>query len=189
MDRLSKSWLALKPFQISAELKEPFGDYYQRIQENRRLKHIPVEVLLHWIYDQYDFQVTIKNYAWLDFYEMEFEKVSWPTKNFVGIEILKFYREYVRDKSAIEKIEDFPYDEYWIKNGTWIIPPIVLDVSTLKNNVPHSSKIMGPFQYVDGHTRLGYLRALINISKTEETNLADSHWIFLMQQRRCFHSI
>lgn len=164
--------------------KEYFDNYYQRIQENERLKHIPVEVLQHWIYDQHDFQVTIKNYAWLDFYEMKFEKVKWPTENFKGVRLLTdTYRRYVNEKYQLMSIKDFQYEEFWKNSGTWFVPPIVLDVNTLKSNVPQSSKIKGPFQYVDGHTRLGYLRALIKISKTEKTNLADSHWIFLMSQK------
>lgn len=179
----STSWLELKPDETPFGYKEDFEEYYQRIQKNEKLKHIPKEVLEHWIYDQYEFDVTIKNYAWLDFYEMKFEKIEWRKENFIGIEIVEFYRSYVQEKSETEKIEDFQYDEYWKKNGTWFIPPIVFDVSSLKKITPQFRSIKGSYQFVDGHTRLGYLYALINISMKEETNLADRHWVFLMQPK------
>lgn len=183
MEQLSKSWIELKPIETVEGCKEKFEDYSQRIQQNRRLKHIPQEVLQHWIHDQYDFDLTIKNYAWLNFYKMEFEKIKWSIENFTGINLVEFYRNYIREKSELKRIEDFCFSEYWVTNGTWQVPPVILDVETLKNRIPLWSKIKGPFQYVDGHTRLGYLYALINISRIEKTNLAKKHWIYLMQQK------
>ena len=182
MVQQSKSWLELKPQKIINDLKEDFEEYYQCLQQNEKLQHIPKEVLEHWIYDQYYSERTIRHYAWLNFYQIKFEKVKWPTKRFVGIEIIDSYHEYVQFKSELGKISDFQYDYYWKKNGTWFIPPIVLDVSSLKQKIPRISGIKGPFQFVDGHTRLGYLYALINIARKKKTNLDDSHWIYLMQQ-------
>ncbi len=181
MNSLSKSWKELKPLKIIEDLKEPFEDYYKRIQENKRLKHIPRMVLQHWIFDQHDNGVTIENYAWLNFYEIEFVKIKWQTEKFQGVNVLKPYRRYVGEKSASKSVDEFYYSDYWRKKGTWEVSPVILDVGSFKNEIPQHSKIKGSYQYVDGHTRLGCLYALINISKTEKTNLANNHCIYLMK--------
>jgi hypothetical protein len=69
---------------------------------------------------------------------------------------------------------------YWKTNGTWRVPPIILDVNSV-SIIPAYSKISEAYQLVEGHSRLGYLLALANFCEKTKCRLADNHEIFLMR--------
>lgn len=55
--------------------------------------------------------------------------------------------------------------QYWKEKGTWLITPVILDVASFKNYtlVPEYVDYPANYVLVEGHNRLGYLRAVARI--------------------------
>ena len=112
---------------------------------------------------------TLNNYAWIDYIEIEFVLSQWTNEQLSNVKIIEEYSDYVKDKSRHTDIKGFSCNDEdlknWINNGTWRTPPIILDVSSIKEKIPIWSEIKLPYQLIEGHTRLGLLYSMINIEK------------------------
>ncbi|MEX6627078.1 hypothetical protein [Tenacibaculum salmonis] len=98
--------------------------------------------------------------------------------------IMKLILREKKNRDFSELIESNNRAEWynsWVENGTWLTPPIILDVSSINIEIPEWSNIKAPFQLVEGHTRLGFLLSLIRKNKKENTTLALTHSVYVMK--------
>ena len=74
------------------------------------------------------------------------------------------FHDLVLNRGSFSKIDDFCcVDEdiaHWKDFGSWRVPPILLDVMSIKSEIPEWSEISPPFQLVESHSRLGYLHSM-----------------------------
>jgi hypothetical protein len=187
MGLISESWLQLKPNEELGGFNEDFNSYLQRIQNKRNLKHIPSEVLEQWIHPLHSDDYTLNNYAWLNFEEVRFKKIERPLEDLLKVNVIEPFQDHVLNRGRFSNTDDFCCDDndikHWKNFGTWRIPPIVLDVLSIKSEIPEWSEISPPFQLVEGHSRLGYLHSMKNISNLHKGKVAEKHFIYLMQCR------
>jgi hypothetical protein len=183
MPLVHDSWMRLKPNEIEGS-KESFAEYHPRILEKKDFSHIPKEVFEQWIHPLHDDPYTLKNYGWFDYEKVEFELVKWKTSALINIYVIESFRDYVASRARMTNQSEFMGKKEdllrWKENGTWRTPPIILDVGTLKTDIPNWSELQPPFQLVEGHTRYGYLRSMIEQEKREK-RLAAHHSIYLMR--------
>lgn len=187
MTLVNTTWLDLKPNEDNDGNQEWFEEYYERIKLKRDYRHIPKDVFEQWIHPHHKNEETLINYAWIDLSEIEFVKCKWDISQFLDINIIEDYQDYFVSRSSLSDFNQFCCTDsdlnYWKKNGTWRVPPIVLDVNSLRNPKPVESELHAPFQLVEGHSRLGYLNSVKRISKLNKGNIAPEHYIFLMRQK------
>lgn len=184
---ISEEWMQLKPNEELDGFEEEFENYFKRIQNKRHLKHIPKEVLEQWIHPLHNDDYTLSNYAWLNFEEVKFKKIEWPLEELLKVNVIEPFQDHVSNRGNFSNIDNFCCDDndlmHWKNFGTWRIPPIVLDVLSIKSEIPEWSEILPPFQLVEGHSRLGYLHSMKKISSFSKSKAADKHFIYLMFQQ------
>ncbi|OJY94847.1 MAG: hypothetical protein BGP13_14355 [Sphingobacteriales bacterium 40-81] len=170
-------WKLLQPFGKEQQ-REPFTEYMVRIRNDKRFDHIPSEVFEQWIYPHHGNEYTCRNYGWLDYRFVLIERQSWSTDQLMGIHIFSEYRLSftgrdwpLKEISALEEDE-----EWWKKNGTWRVPPIIIDVNKFMMDAPQSAELTGPFQLVEGHTRYRNFRILMSNNEF----VAPSHEVFVI---------
>lgn len=180
-ERTHPTWKALKPRRNFNELRasdESRSSYAKRIGAEFGF---PEEVLTQWLYGLYYDADTLQNYAWIDFSRVTFIREVWETQRLADLRVIENFQNFVDERtSGFTSVDDFacvPKDlEHWRTFGTWRVPPIAIDVHQL-GAVPAHSDIPGRFQLVEGHSRMGYLRALQRIAPTR---LAAEHEIFVL---------
>jgi hypothetical protein len=187
MTLIHRTWLELKPNENNDGNQEYFSEYYNRICETKfELGEFPKEVYEQWIHPHHKNNKTLKNYSWINFNFIEFELVSWDFESLNKLYVIEEFQSYVNQRASFNNIEDFCcIDEdidYWKTNGTWKIPPIILDINSLSLELPSWSELKKPFQLVEGHSRLGYLKSMRNIESSGEFKLAEKHNIYLMKK-------
>lgn len=163
-ERTSDSWKDLMPYRDfnSRREGEEFAEQYcARLQPRF---NIPLEVVDQWLYRLYYDIRSVKNYGWLDYDKVTFSEAMMPAITLSELNILEECCGWVNTRKACVPFQDFicrPQDTtHWKDKGTWRVPPIVLDVATL-SDIPAYAEIKGPYQLVEGHTRLGYLLSLL----------------------------
>jgi hypothetical protein len=134
-------------------------------------------VLEQWIYLHHQNDQTLQNYAWLDFKKITFEIAQWDIQQLLKLNLVPMFENMrIGYDSPFERL---PASEapYWQANGTWQVPPIILDVATLPHSRPKKAELHGPFQLVEGHSRF---RNLL-ISEYQQLYLTSHHRIYLMK--------
>lgn len=189
MTKISLSWLDLKPNTEYNGNIEHFYKYIKRIRSYLiKYDHIPEIIFEQWIRGLHDNYNTLKNYAWLDYEEIVFDLIEWPSKKFVHLNVIEEFSYYVESKKSYKDVNTFscgPLElESWVNKGTWVTPPIILDVSSINKEIPKWSNIKGLFQLVEGHTRLGYLLSLIRQNEENNTKLASKHLVYIMRKKK-----
>lgn len=184
MENIShQTWIDMQP--LGEDCRELFDEYYQRMSANPGLRHIPKEVYEQWIFGLHQDADTLRNYSWLDYRKVSFSVVEWTIKPLIAINVVDEFQDYYLAKSRHQCIEEFSCLEedlvFWETHGTWRIPPIVIDISTVKGHIPAWSNLKGPYQLVEGHTRLGYLNSFSKITNPRKFNTGLKHRIYLMQ--------
>jgi hypothetical protein len=183
MPLVHDSWMRLKPNEIEGS-KESFDDYYPRILEKHDFSHIPKEVFEQWIHAHHDNPYTLRNYGWFDYEKVKFELVKWEASALIDIYVIESFREYVTSRAELKNLSKFMCKKEdlltWKENGTWRTPPIIIDVRTLKTTIPRWSELQPPFQLVEGHSRYGYFKSMLEQEKGEK-RLAAYHSIYLMR--------
>ena len=183
MPLVHDSWLRLKPNEIEGS-KESFDDYYPRILEKQDFSHIPMEVFKQWIHAHHDNYYSLKNYGWLDYEKVRFDLVQCEISAFKDTYVIESFREYVASRAELTDISKFmctkPDLLSWVADGTWITPPIILDVSSLSTRPPNWSELQPPFQLVEGHSRYGYLKSMMGQAHRNGQKIAAQHSIYLM---------
>jgi hypothetical protein len=162
-ERTSTTWKALKPlrdFNAIQEGDESPQDHYLRL---RPRFNIPFDVIDQWLYPHYYNVNSVNNYGWLNYDEVCFKETLMRASELTELNIIREYESYVKTREASAPFDDFmckPQDKkHWQEKGTWRVPPIVIDVSTL-HGIPAYAEVKGPSQLVEGHSRLGYLLAM-----------------------------
>lgn len=164
-----------------------FEDYYKRILTNEKLDHIPKTIFEQWIYYHHQELNTLNNYAWINYENVHFTLCEWELDKFEKVSVIDNFMDYYSDRASYSDFNQFcctPEDfETWKKNGTWRVAPIVIDVLSLKTNIPSWSQLKPSYQLVEGHTRFGYLKSMQRISLLNKGNVAIKHLIYLMQEK------
>lgn len=194
MIKVSLSWLNLKPNLDNDGNQEEFLEYTLRIRKTfKEFKHIPDAVFKQWLWEHHNNYETLRNYAWIDYEEVDFVQSNWTNDQLLNINIINEFSDYVENRAKNKDTNDFVCEKEdknsWIINGTWRVPPIVLDVSSIKEEIPTWSEIKSPYQLVEGHSRLGYLKSMINISKLGKAKVASSHSVFIMKIKQKLEEI
>ena len=180
--QLHPTWMRLKPRKNPDETRlsdESVEDYVLRVTG---ICSVPIEVAEQWLYPHWFNPETTANYGWLDFSQVHFEHVTMPLDTFLGLRVIEDYQPFVERVAGRTPYEEFmctPADlEHWRRHGTWRVPPVVLESSALQGWPAHAD-IGVPQQLIEGHTRLGYLRALF--ADTATRSLVDhSHEVYLL---------
>ncbi|MEO8606243.1 MAG: hypothetical protein ABI690_00050 [Chloroflexota bacterium] len=180
--RTSSSWKEIKPlrdfnqFRLTDETKD---QCFQRLQLAGY--RIPALVIDQWIYQHYYNSHTVDNYGWIDYREAEFNETSLTNYLLKTLYIIEDYRPYVNQRSQSRPFEDFTCKsedlEYWKTNGSWRIPPIVLDVKSF-SNAPSYAELGNSLQLIEGHTRLGYLLAMATAGILQK----QEHGVFILRK-------
>jgi len=186
-DTTHQTWRELRPcinFNHFDIRDEPFDDYVGRIQQ---AYEIPREVLHQWIWPHYLNFDTVKNYGWIDYSAVRFEKQRWSNRRLTNLRIVDAYQRYVDEKAAsFEEAAQFTCKAkdkaHWILHGTWRIPPVALDARGL-GTPPSESDIAGRFQLVEGHTRMGLLRACLRLGGQSGIELASHHDVYVLRRK------
>lgn len=180
---VSASYKNLKPnrnFDHFDETDETKHECYKRLKQRF---NIPVEVIEQWIYPHYYNENSVINYAWIDYSKIVFEITDFEIGALKQINVIEDYLDYVECRKDSQPYDDFMCTkkdlEHWQTNNTWRVPPIILDVETLPT-IPEFAEIKGPYQLVEGHSRLGYL---LSLDKAEML-LKRKHEIFLMKYKK-----
>jgi len=177
--RTSQSWKDLLPrknFDCTDESNESVDEYVDR---HAKRFEIPFWVADQFLYGLYDNQNAVNNYGWIDYDVFRFKQVQLPIETLVKLYVIREYQPYVSMRE-----QSIPYRQFtclgedkahWQEYGTWRVPPIVLNVSAL-NNIPKQAEIKGPYQLVEGHSRLGYLLSHVK----HDTSVASCHTVFML---------
>jgi hypothetical protein len=167
MDR-HKSWERFKPNEN--ENLNNCKNYYNRIGE----LIIPEEVIHQWIFPHFYEPNSVKNYSWIDLDNVKFELKEFSISFFESLNIIEENKDMVKNYPA-NKFAIW-HRKFWIENGTWEIPPIVIDVESFTDK-PDESELNGTMQLVEGHNRMGTLFLLL---KTKKIDIADTHKVWMM---------
>lgn len=183
---INRSWLELKPNEDHNGNQEGFEEYYPRIGLKSDFHHIPKEVFEQWIHPHHCNDETLLNYSWIDLKMFQFKHCEWSLNEILNINVIDSYQDYFNDRASYNDFTQFFCRDIdlneWQKHGTWRMPPIVLDVNSLKSPIPEWADIKGSYQLVEGHSRLGYLHSVKRISELNKGNVGIKHKIYLMSQ-------
>ena len=185
MKSIHESWEFMNPNENEKHFK--FEEYYQRVSGNEKLRHIPKAVFEQWIYGLHYDDDTLKNYAWINYENVEFNLCEWDFNDLAKVYVIKKFEGYFKNRSSYNDFAQFACDkknlDFWKANGTWRIPPIILDVGSLTTKIPKGSDLISPYQLVEGHTRLGHLNSMKRISDLSKREMASKHAIYLMSEK------
>ncbi|WP_375238721.1 hypothetical protein [Aurantibacter sp.] len=185
---IHKSWSDLKPNEESNGNFEWFNEYYDRIKNKIEFKDFPKEVLEQWIHPLHSNHQTIRNYAWMNYEFIGFELIEFEFQQLDELYVIEDFREYVDLRGNYSELNQFccidKDIEFWATNGTWRIPPIVLDTNSINSEIPNWSEISSRFQLVEGHSRLGYLKSIKRINELGNVHMAQKHKVYLMKVRK-----
>jgi len=178
---ISESWLDLQPMEYPA-IPLKFSHYLEHIRKVFGYDHIPDEVLEQWIYPLHADPNMVRSYAWIDFLEVGFIKESWTVSELLNVRAIKVFMgmlEPIDDRLKI--VEATGEDKRcWDLQGTWLVPPIILDTYTFTEVCPLYVELQMPFQLVEGHSRM---RNLL-ISRYQQLPLAPMHQVYRMFNRK-----
>jgi hypothetical protein len=187
MKKIHESWNLLNPNELEKCEHFQFDDYYERISRIVIFQHIPKLVFEQWIYPHHYNEYTIKNYAWINYENIEFELVEWTYDDFLKVHVIKAFMDYVKCRMALSDLTQFCCSQedvkYWKINGTWKTPPIIIDLSSFGSKLPKWSDLKPPYQLVEGHSRLGYLYSMKRISELKKGIIASTHLLYLMKEK------
>jgi len=160
-----------------------FAAYYQRVHQ--LAPNVPEAVLEQWIHGLQGEYVTRRNYAWLDFDQLDFTLEPWPTERLLQVYAVESYRDCVQVRAACRSYKEFCCTRrdlaHWQKYGTWRVAPIVMDVASL-GALPPEKELVAPDQLIEGHNRLGYLHAVATIALSSPIKLAATHLVWVLRQ-------
>jgi hypothetical protein len=181
------TWKMMRPTKDEKYQDFRFEQYYARINSNDKLKQIPKVVFDQWIYGLHQDPNTLKNYAWLNYENIHFTLCKWSSEKLASVSVIKNFQEFYREKASCSDLRQFSCTDEnlatWKNDGTWRVPPIIIDIGSLQSPIPKWSDLTAPYQLVEGHTRLGYLNSLIRISTEKQVKLSNDHWIYLMVEK------
>lgn len=149
---------SLAPHRYGDHHVEPLQSYVERIRP--LLPNYPDDVLEQWLYRHW--HCVRETWSWLGLHALSFVKVIWPASqiysqvksgNQEAIDgwSQQFRREHILRESYVGK--------FMLQHRTWPVPPIVV-----RNDhgltMPHGLKLGEPYNLLEGHHRLAYLRSM-----------------------------
>ncbi len=160
-----------------------FDGYIKKLPAS--LSHIPTEVLWQWLCPFNNDDNSIKNYAWINYFNARFGLRSLPVEFFIDeVSPNSKGKELVSLRSALISYDSFNCikedKQFWREKGTWRIPPVILDVASFKSYtlVPEYVDYPADYVLVEGHQRLGYLRAAARIG---DKNFKHIHSAYILR--------
>ena len=184
------SWLELKPNELENGNQEYFEDYYNRVQNKWGYSHVPEIVYKQWLWAHHKEPNTLNNYAWLDFRKIKFSSVEFTIAEIVNFKVIEEFQEYVDLRQSCNSFEEFCCTDedlgYWKTNKTWKTPPVVINLESINSAIPKWCDLKGKYQLVEGHSRLGYFKSLINMKAKEENFLNEKHKVWLLELTKEF---
>lgn len=165
------SW---KRYEPKGEGIKEIDSYYSRVSKSSK-GNIPKEVLHQWILPHYNEPNSVKNYSWIDLDQVSFEMIELTLSEIKSIEVIEvnesMVKEYPVNQFAVW------HRSFWKNNGTWEVPPILIDSQSFLDDKPETSEIEGQCQLIEGHNRLG---TLLLLERDGVIDVLDSHKFFLM---------
>lgn len=180
-ERTSSAWKELHPLHNYDYHNDPsnetFAEYQTRIA---RLGYdIPLEVIEQWIFPFYYHGNTVDNYGWINYRNATFERKLIPLEDLLELHAVEALSDRVESCSSRNSISEFactPENRlFWEQYRTWRTPPVVLDILGIEA-APAWTELRGPLQLIEGHSRLGHLKAMhrLDLGPREE------HEVFLL---------
>ncbi|MBP4043387.1 hypothetical protein J9885_19595 [Aeromonas sp. SrichE-2G] len=137
---------------------ESLTDYLARVSP--LVPFIPENVLTQWIYRHW--RGFESNWSFIDLASHGFECERWSTARIVGeidsrhMEVIDRWGEMLRHNRYVRRSW---LGEKMLSEGSWPEPVIVL-ASTAGDSYPNGQPLPSPYCLLEGHHRLGYLRAM-----------------------------
>lgn len=145
--------------------KEAFDAYLARVQP--LLPTFPSEVIRDWVYRHCE---ALYDYAWLDFHRFNFRNEMWSTERVVA-EVQTW------NEATVKGWERLIYDghpraleSFMLEKGTWPVPITVIEEPKSIPRRQARRLFREPYQLLEGHHRLAYLRALARDNRTASTH-------------------
>jgi hypothetical protein len=108
MTKVSLSWLNLKPNQNNYGNQEYYQDYIERVRETLdEYAHIPDDIFEQWLWAHHNNYETLRNYAWINYKEVEFILCNWTNEQLSNINVISKYSDYVVGRAGFKDIKDF----------------------------------------------------------------------------------
>jgi hypothetical protein len=140
MKKTHPTWDLMRPNKNEKYGDFKFEEYYQRILDSNEFNHISRTIFEQWIYYFHQDHNTLKNYGWLNYANVEFNICEWGLIKLEKVNIIEEYKDYYFDRSSYSDFNQFcciPEDlKNWKEKGTWRVPPIIIDVTSLRKSVP-----------------------------------------------------
>jgi hypothetical protein len=156
---------------------EPFENYVPIART--LLPNFPDDVLEQWIWRHYS--DAVNQYGWLGLRELVFTRQTWDTERllqlvqtFPGSALVDSLTASFRSK---KQIRNHGLALMMLRDGTWPVPILVLrNVQRLTR--PDGLPLGSPYHLVEGHRRLGYLRAM---SEDDRWTPSLAHEVWLLE--------
>lgn len=139
---------------------EPWPQYRRRAKS--LLPNFPELAIEQWLYRHYD--CAVNDYGWLNLPLLTFCQETWPTDRVLA-EVNEWEGHGLIEKMTRLLRTDSEQQQHWlgvrmIGTGTWPVPIMIIRNSCgLKR--PDGLRLWSPYHLMEGHHRLGYLRALV----------------------------
>lgn len=158
-DDIRVLWAALKPEGYGDTwTPEPWDTYWSRVQH--LIPNFPAVAAQQWLWRHY---TDATDFSWLVLPELVFSSENWSVA-----QILEQIHGWPNHR-LVEKWSDYlrtspDADTDWLVNqmrtvGTWPQPPMIIK-NTRERRRPDGLKLAVPYQLMEGHHRIGFLRAL-----------------------------
>lgn len=180
--RTSASWKSLIPKKNFNELDENDESITEYCKRVARTLSVPTLVAEQWLYSLYSCGYSTDNYGWLNFTEAQFKCLSLNTTEVIKLHVIEGFEPYTSQIALNNGVDSFACikedKEHWKVHGTWRVPPVVVEIKAFPSP-PSYADFSGKIQLVEGHTRLGYFKAL----HSNNAKLAEEHDIYLLTKR------
>ncbi len=81
--------VGLNPIENERNNDLRFEEYYDRITRNEKLKHIHKAIFEQWNYGLHFEESTIRNYAWINYKNVEFNLCEWEFSDLAIVYIIE----------------------------------------------------------------------------------------------------
>jgi hypothetical protein len=178
------SWDDVIPIGNNTFDKEPLSSYKKRVVD--MYPNLIPEILEFWLYEHSENENITPNYSWLDLSKLSCKIIELSLNEVLEIYIPTIGVSRFNGLCLLNNFNNVSFragdKERWLSYGTWTEPPIILDVSSLKNKFPVKMELdeSSEYQLIEGYSRLGYFHAFhLNIDK-ECLFLKRKHKIYLI---------
>jgi hypothetical protein len=134
----------------------PRDEVWATFVEDARIKGLgwPELVVQQFLFDHGMKDEFLRQYGHLDLETLRWDTRDLVADEFVGLSVFEDFEPWVEASAALHesRVTQRPTDQRlaWIRQGTWIVAPVLIDGSLLAP--PRSS-----LHLVEGHTRVGIL--------------------------------